>query len=133
MDRKRTILFLLVSVLILFTQACSFTTAKIENAVLTADPEAGEPRKAFSPNETFYLVVALANAPRDTVLKTTWIAVEIEGVEPDFVIDEVEITTGLPIVTFDLANEYPWPPGSYQVDLYLNGELQESLDFRVLE
>lgn len=133
MIRKRTSLVLFSLAIIILIPACSFTTAKIENVVLTADPEVGAPREAFSPNETFYLVVALANAPKDTVLKTTWIAVEIEGVEPDFVIDEVEITTGLPIVTFDLANEYSWPPGTYRVDLYLNGELQDSLDFRVLE
>jgi hypothetical protein len=133
MIRKQTSLFLLTVVLILLTQACSFTTAKIDNVVLTADPEAGAPRDVFSPNETFYLVVVLDNAPDDTVLKTTWVAAEVEEVEPDLIIDEVEITTGLPIVTFDMSNEYLWPTGSYRVDLYLNGELYQSLDFRVLE
>ena len=133
MSRKRTTLLLTAAVLILASLACSFSasTANIKDAYLTADPESGQPTEVFTTHETFYLVVDLANAPDDTVLKATWIAVEVEDVEPEFVIEEVEITTGLPIVTFDLANEVYWPTGNFRVDLYLDGELDQSLDFEV--
>ena len=135
MKRKQVLLFFAAALLIFASSACSFSasTANIKDAVLTTDPEVGEPTAVFTPDQTFYLVVELANAPDDTVLKSTWVAAAVEDVDPDFVIDEVEITTGLPIVTFDLANEYSWPTGLYRVDLYLNGELDLSLDFRVLE
>ena len=133
MTRKRTTLILTVAALILASLACSFSasTANIKDAYLTADPDGGQSTEVFSPDQTFYLVVDLANAPEDTVLKATWIAVEVEDVEPDFVIEEVEIATGLPIVTFDLANEYYWPIGNFRVDLYLDGELDQSLEFEV--
>jgi hypothetical protein len=135
MIQKRTILFLSIVALILISPACSFgaRTATIKDAVLTSDPEVGLPTQSFTPDDTFYLIVELDNAPNDTLLKSTWVAVRVDDVEPDFVIDEVEITTGLPIVTFDLANPYPWPTGVYRVDLYLNGELVLSLDFVVRE
>ncbi len=135
MSRERTILFFLAAALILISPACSFSasTANIKDAVLTVDPEEGQPTAVFTPDQTFYLIVELANAPEDTVLKSTWVAVAVEDVEPEFVIDEVEITTGLPIVTFDLSNDYLWPTGIYRVDLYLNGELDLSLDFAVGE
>jgi hypothetical protein len=131
--QKRLFLFFAAAALILASLACSFSasTANIKDAVLAADPDGEQPTEVFTPNETFYLVVALANAPDDTVLKATWIAAQVEGVEPGFVIDEVEITTGQPVVTFDLSNDNLWPAGSYRVDLFLNGEMDQSLNFEV--
>lgn len=133
MTRKRTILFMAAAALILASLACSISasTANIKDAYLAADPDGEQPTTVFSSDQVFYLLVNLANAPDDTALKAIWIAVEVDDVEPGFVIDEVEISTGLPIVTFDLANDYLWPAGSYQVDLYLDGELDQSLDFEV--
>jgi len=133
MTQKRTFLLLAAAALILASLACSFSasTANIKDAFLSADPDGNQPTDVFTPEQTFYLIVDQANAPDDTVLKATWSAVAVEGVEPGLVIDEVEITTGLPEVTFDLANNNLWPPGSYQVDLFLNGEMDRSLDFEV--
>ena len=132
MTRNRLITFA-ASALILASLACSFSasTANIKDAVLATDPDGEQPTEVFSPDQTFYLVVSLANAPDDTGLKTRWFTVQVEGVEPGFVIDEVEISTGLPVVTFDLANENLWPQGTYQVDLFLDGELDQSLEFEV--
>jgi hypothetical protein len=122
-----------MAALILTSLACSFSvsTANIKDAYLAADPEGEQPTEVYTPDQAFYLLVDLANAPEDTVLKATWIAVDVEEVEPGFVIDEVEFTTGLPIVTFDLVNDYLWPTGIYQVDLFLDGELDQSLEFEV--
>jgi hypothetical protein len=133
MIQKRPTIYLAAVVLILTTLACSFSasTANIKDAYLTADSDGEQPQEVFSPDQGFYLQVNLANAPDDTVVKASWIAVEVEGVEPNYVIDEVEINTGLPIVTFDLVNDNLWPQGSYRVDLYLNGDLDQSLEFEV--
>jgi hypothetical protein len=133
MIQKRTFLLLATAALILASLACSFSasTANIKDAFLSADPDGKQPTDVFTPEQTFYLIVDQANAPDDTVLKATWSAVEVEGVESGLVIDEVEITTGLPEVTFDLANNNLWPTGSYQVELFLNGEMDRSLDFEV--
>ena len=135
MFRKRKILIFVAAALILLSPACSFSAkqAYIKDAVLTVDPEVGQPTNVFTPDQTFYLIIELDNAPDDTLLKSTWVAVRVEDVEPEFVIDEAQITTGLPIVIFDLGNEYRWPTGVYRVDLYLNGELDLSLDFVVRE
>jgi hypothetical protein len=132
MTRNRLITFA-AAALILASLACSFSasTANIKDAVLATDPDGEQPTEVFSPDQTFYLVVSLANAPDDTGLKTRWSTVQVEGVESGFLIDEVEISTGLPVVTFDLANENLWPLGTYQVDLFLDGELDQSLEFEV--
>jgi len=54
-----------------------------------------------------------------------------EGVEPDFFIDETELTSGSNTLTFQLSNDAPWPAGQYKVDLYLNDELDRTLEFEV--
>ena len=48
----------------------------------------------FSPDQTFYCIVELANAPDDTKLKAVWTAVEVEGEQPDLLIDQAEMTAG---------------------------------------
>ena len=121
-------------VLVLATVACggSFTTANISSAVLSADPSGSPETTVFSPDQqTFYLVVGLSNAPDDTSVRAVWTAVEAEGVEPNFVIDEATVTSGDGELTFDLANNGPWPIGSYQVELFLNDEPDRTLAFEV--
>jgi hypothetical protein len=76
-------------------------------------------------------VVELANAPADTMVKASSIAVEVEGEEPDNFIDETEFGTGSGTLHFVLGNSALWPLGRYAVQLYLNGELQQTLEFTV--
>lgn len=128
-------LSLLVGILMLAALACSFnfSTAKINEAVLARDEEGAEPTTVFAPDDTFYLIVDLANAPDDTSVRATWTAVAVEGADPNTFLDESELTTESGILTYNLTNDGLWPVGTYKVDLYLNGELERTLDFEVAE
>jgi hypothetical protein len=80
----------------------------------------------------FYCIVEVASAPNDTTLKAAWTAVDVEGEAPNTFIDETEITVGSEnIFTFNLSNTGPWPRGQYKVDIYLNDELNRTLEFEV--
>jgi hypothetical protein len=113
--------------------ACSFSasTANVSSATLARDPDGAEPTTVFGQEDIFYLIVELANAPDDTLTKATWTAVEAEGTDPDFLIDESELEHGSGKLTFNLENDNLWPAGRYKVDLYLNGELERTLEFEV--
>lgn len=113
--------------------ACGFSasTARITNAFLAADPDGTQPTESFQPDETFYLLVDLANAPDDTQVKAAWTAADVEGEAPDTLIDEAELTTGDGRLTFNLTNDGPWPAGAYKVDIYLNEKLERTLEFSV--
>jgi hypothetical protein len=113
--------------------ACGFSasTARITNAFLAADPDGAQPTESFQPDETFYLLVDLANAPDDTQVKAAWTAADVEGEAPDTLIDEAELTTGDGRLTFNLTNDGPWPAGAYKVDIYLNEKLERTLEFAV--
>jgi hypothetical protein len=133
MNRSAIRITLPVIVLLLSILACgvSASTANIQSARMARDSEGNEPTDVFAPEETFYCIVDLANAPDDTTVKAAWTAVAVEGAEPDTFIDETELTTGSGNLHFELTNDGPWPAGTYKVDLYLNDELKQTLEFQV--
>ncbi len=110
----------------------SVSTANIRSAKLSPN-ESGTPETTVFKQDdyTVYCLVKLANAPDDTVVKAVWTAVDVEGVEPNFVIDTASITSGDADLTFDLTNNQPWPVGKYKVDLYINDKFNRSLEYQV--
>ncbi len=124
---------LVIALLIAAALACQFSasTANIANAYTTANPDGGSPTTLFAPDQVFYAIVELKNAPDDTTVKAVWIAVNVEGVEPNFYITETSLTSGDDTLTFELSNDNLWPAGQYKVDLYLNDKLDRSLTFEV--
>ena len=133
MNKKFTLIVLAVAVLLAASLACEFSasTANIKEAWMAKD-EAGEQKsEVFVQEEVFYCIVELANAPDETSVKAAWTAVNVEGEEPNLFIDETELTGGSNRLTFELSNNMLWPLGRYKVDLYLNDELDQTLEFEV--
>ena len=133
MKKQHLKIILALIALIIAALACdfSFTTANIADAQMARDPEGNNPTTVFSPDDTFYAVVDLDNAPDDTTMRAEWTAVDVEGTDPNTSIDEAELTTGTGTLHFELSNTNPWPEGQYKVDLYINDELAETLEFEV--
>jgi hypothetical protein len=120
--------------LTLLASACSFSasTANFADAYTAADSEGAARTTTYGQEDVFYAIVYLANAPDDTEVRAAWYAVDVEGADPETLIDDATIVSSDAMLTFDLANTgMLWPVGSYRVDLYLNGELETSLDFSV--
>ena len=124
----------IVGIVLLFSiLACggSVSTANIGDAWISSDQDGENRTTTFEQDAIIYAQVDLRNAPNDTTIKAAWLTVQVEGTEPDFVINETEIVTGSGVVHFDLSNSNLWPVGSYKVDLYMNGELAQTLTFIV--
>lgn len=109
----------------------SFSTAHISNAHMTKDRDGAQTTTTYAPDDTFFLQVNLENAPDSTTVKAAWTAVNVTGAEPNTTLDNVELTSGSGELTFDLVNDGGWPAGQYKVDVYLNGELDRSVEFDV--
>ena len=125
---------LAVLVLILATMACGFnaSTANIRDAYMARDNAGADRTTVFAAEDVFYCIVEVANAPEDTTVKAIWYAVNVENTEPNLVIDEYEVTTSDATLPFNLVNNSGiWPPGTYKVEIYLNGTLDRTLDFEV--
>lgn len=134
MKRPHLLTLLLVAVTLLTLTACEFSasTANIQSATLAKDEAGSQPSNTFEQDETFYLVVNLANAPDDTAVKAVWYAVDVgDAAPPNTLIDEAAVTSGSGQLFFNLAPSGLWAPGTYKVELYLNDELNQTLDIRV--
>ena len=115
--------------------ACSFSasTANISNAKMATDQNGKHPTKVFSPDQTFYCVADLNNAPKDTKVKAVWTAIKVQGAKPNTKIDEASTKSGSGQLQFNLTNNGSWPTGDYKVDLYLNNAKKptKTLTFKV--
>ena len=134
MKLKQHQVIFIIAALLAITTACSFgaSTANIRNAYMARYiSEEPEETTVFTQDEIFYAIVNLSNAPDDTITKAIWYTVDAEGVEPNLYLYEAEIAHGDGTLTFDLDNDYLWPLGTYKVELYLNDELDRTLDFSV--
>ena len=106
--------------------------ASVQNLRMASDDQGSNLTTVFTPQDDFYLLGELADAPDQTQLKAAWTAVDIKGHSPDTAIDSAEQTVGSGPFTFYLKKSQPsWPPGKYKVDLYINGVVAQSLDFSV--
>jgi hypothetical protein len=137
MRHRTTLLFLPVcaAFLVLALGACNFSasTANISSAKMATDKDGKNPTETFSPDQPFYCIVELSNAPDDTKVRAVWIAVKAEGADPNTKIDEAKATSGSGQLQFNLSNQGSWPTGDYKVDLYLNDakEPTKTLEFQV--
>jgi len=132
-NRRRIHLAIAALTLLATLLSCSFSasTANIDDAWMAADEEGTQRTTVFAQDATFYALADLANAPDDTTVRAVWTAVDVEGTDPDTLIDETELTTGSGNLVFQLSNNNLWPAGHYKVDLYLNEELDRTLEFDV--
>lgn len=128
--RGWTVLALLIAAAL----ACSveITSTRFQTAGLYADPDGQTKTRTFAPQDTVYCLVQVKNAKDDrTTVRAVWIAAA-QDQSPDATISDNEVQTGNGTVRFEAAPpEGGWPPGDYRVELYLNGDRRQALDFKV--
>jgi hypothetical protein len=98
-----------------------------------------EPVKSFKPDDTFGVLVFLSEPKVGTKVKGVWTAVDAGGLEDKKIFEkEVEFTPEAlkdakekNRVDFTLSHDNPYPTGDYKIDIYLNGELAETIEFKI--
>ena len=111
----------------------SVTTANITNAHLASDESDTRTVTSYSPSDPgFYCYFDLNNAPDSTVVKGVWTLVSADGYESNSEIDSAEITGSDNTYYFSLGGGADaWPVGTYKIDLYIDGKLVETIEFKV--
>lgn len=91
------------------------------------------PTKVYGTKDVFHAVVAIADAPADTVFKAVWYATDIgDSASCNTHIDETDLTTdGTRNLDFNLTPSEDWPAGSYRVEIFVNGTLEKIVRFAV--
>lgn len=96
------------------------STLTMSDVKMAADEDGEQPTTVFSPNDTFYCVGYLENAPGDTKITAVWIASDVKNIEPDSKIKQFSARGGSGLFRFNLSPVDSWPTGEYEVELYLN-------------
>ncbi len=104
---------------------------RLENLVTAYDKDGAQTTTVFGPNDTFYVVGTLVNAPDEVDLKAVWTAADVEEKEPNTYLGEYEISFSEGGFWYSLAPDPYWNNGTYRVEMYINGELVETLEFEV--
>jgi hypothetical protein len=133
--KRNLIIIAALAALALVATACefSFSTANISDAYMSTSQDGTDRVTTYPQDAVFYAIAILANAPDDTELSASWYAVNAADTEPNFLITEASTSGTDGQYYFSLTNEEGmiWPIGTYRVDLFLNGELNQSLNFSV--
>ena len=139
---KKTPLLAIVALLVA-TLACNAiipstpSPTSVSNARVAFDQNGDSPTTVFAPSDDFYIVFDLNNGKVNDSMSVKWYGEETEGegatykfYEQSYAIDAAVPSTQT--IYFQLYNtEGDWPVGPYKVEIYLNDELDRTLEFQV--
>lgn len=138
MNTKKFSILLAALMLILVQLACAVGELSLENPRMSKDDTGDTPVSTFVSSDTFFVVADLNNAVAGTFVEAKWYLVSAEGYdagpietnESNILTITEESFTGT--VSFSLfSTGGGWPAGQYQVELYLNGVLSQTVNFTV--
>jgi hypothetical protein len=120
----------------------SESAVQVEKLILVRD--AGEkfvPVKKFKPTDTLGVLVQLSEAKEGTKIKGVWTVVDAGGMQDkkifekkvEFTPEAIKTAKEPSRVDFTLAHDNPYPTGDYKFEVYLNGELADTVEFKVEE
>lgn len=99
----------------------------IAKAVNT-DDSPGEAVVAFGPKDTVYVSMWTANTPVGTEIAARWFGPDGQQITEDKIVTD---RAGDGYTSFHAANTNGWKPGTYRVDILLNGAPAGSTTFTV--
>ena len=107
--------------------ACSGieTTPSVSNIRMATDDTGATPTSSYAPGEEFYVFADVDALEVGSLIQAKWYAVEVQDLEPNLEISTSDYSyeAGIGYVYFQLSTSDggDWPPGSYRVELFLDG------------
>ncbi len=119
-----------------YAQGDQVPAPAVEEVYLAKDNgkgKAGDQVSEFSTSDIpIYCVVLLDTAAKVTV-KMNFVAVNVSGVKTDTKVVTASYTTkdGQNRVNFSGRPDDKWTPGTYRVDIFLNGKIAKNVEFEI--
>jgi hypothetical protein len=100
-----------------------------------------QPVKKFKPTDTFGVLVQLSEALEGTEVKGVWTVVDAGELHDkkileksvEFTAEAIKNAKNPSRVDFTLTHDDPYPAGDYKFDVYLNGQLTDTVEFAIEE
>ena len=98
-----------------------------------------QPVKKFKPTDIFGVLVQLSEAKEGTKVKGVWTAVDAGGMLEkklfektlDLTAEVIKTVKNPSRVDFTLSHDNPYPTGDYKFEVFVNGELGDTLEFKI--
>lgn len=92
-----------------------------------------DPTTVFDPDSTIHAVAKIEDAPSGTEFTAAFYVVDVGGAaEPNQLISSYDLTAdGTRNLDFTLSPTTSWPPGTYRVEISVNGELDQVVEYTV--
>ena len=98
-----------------------------------------EPVKKFKPTDTFGVLVQLSEAKEGTKVKGVWTAVDAGGMIEKKIFEKIVNLTAEAMKTvknpsridFTLSHDNPYPTGDYKFEVFIDGEVGDTLEFKI--
>ena len=108
----------------------------IEEVYLAKDDgegKAGEQVTEFRTTDIPIYCVILLESNKQAIVKMNFVAVAVAGVKPETKVVTASYTTkdGQNRVNFTGRPEGKWTPGTYRVDLFLDGKIAKTVEFQI--
>ena len=135
-SKNKVSILLAVAALVVSTLACALGEPALSNVRVAKDQDGTQVSSVFGPADTIYAVSDLSNGVAGNVVTSKWTVVSVEGYDPGFVIDEVDLTLDEDQLSYTVyfyfePPEGGWPVGTYQVDVLFNGTSVSTVQFTV--
>ena len=138
MNTKKFSILLAALMLIIAQLACAVGEPTLSNSRTAYDQDGAQPSSTFGAFDTVYVVSDLANGAAGNVVTSRWFAENVDGLEPNFFLDEADINVTEADAPFNgtiyFFFEPPtdgWPAGTYAVEILFNGVLSATGNFTV--
>lgn len=135
--KNRLIVLLAVLALVASSLACSFGEPTLDNVRTAMDEDGEQPSTVFGTSDTIYVVSDLSNGAIGNVVTSKWYAINVDGIEANFLFDEADINidedgfNGTVYFFYPPPEDGGWPVGSYEVEIYFNDALVSTVEFTV--
>jgi hypothetical protein len=127
MKSRQWTLILSAVALVFAVVACAGieTTPTVSNIRMTTDDTGETPTSTYAPGDDFFVFADLAGIEVGSLIQSKWYTVDVQGLDPNLEINTSDYTyeANIGYVYFQLSTSDggDWPPGSYRVELYLDG------------
>jgi hypothetical protein len=95
---------------------------------VNSDHSPGEAASTFAKNDTVYVSMWTADTPVGTEIKARWLSPDGQQITEDKIVTD---RPGDGYTSFHAANTKGWAPGTYRVEILLNGQPAGSTTFVV--
>lgn len=134
----RAIPLLVITLIGAAALACSveFSTSHFEDPATYSDAAGTDRTRSFTPDETVYVIAALEDVDGTIPVKVVWkqVVVDTEGSQEtrrEIELFTHEETLGNGKTVFEHKPPGAWEKADYKVELYLDGDRRNTVEFRV--